>query len=149
MVMQRRSAALDVAAVLPQRAARLSRMLWRHYDGEISRTEAGVLSTLSEGRRRITELAEIEGVAQPTMTVLAGKLEERGLVSRQRDTSDGRVVLVDITGEGRVALDRLRAQYRDVLEQRMASMSNKEVAALRAATDALGGLIESLQQGRH
>jgi DNA-binding MarR family transcriptional regulator len=147
--MQRRSAALDVAAVLPQRAARLSRMLWRHYDGEISRTEAGVLSTLSEGRRRITELAEIEGVAQPTMTVLAGKLEERGLVSRQRDTSDGRVVLVDITGEGRVALDRLRAQYRDVLEQRMASMSNKEVAALRAATDALGGLIESLQQGRH
>jgi DNA-binding MarR family transcriptional regulator len=59
------------------------------------------------------------------------------------------VVLVDITGEGRVALDRLRAQYRDVLEQRMASMSNKEVAALRAATDALGGLIESLQQGRH
>jgi hypothetical protein len=31
----------------------------------------------------------------------------------------------------------------------MASMSNKEVAALRAATDALGGLIESLQQGRH
>ena len=149
MVMQRKSAALDVAAVLPQRAARLSRMLWRHYDGEISRTEAGVLSTLSEGRRRITELAEIEGVAQPTMTVLAGKLEERGLVSRQRDTSDGRVVLVDITGEGRVALDRLRAQYRDVLEQRMASMSNKEVAALRAATDALGGLIESLQQGRH
>jgi len=147
--MQRKSAALDVAAVLPQRAARLSRMLWRHYDGEISRTEAGVLSTLSEGRRRITELAEIEGVAQPTMTVLAGKLEERGLVSRQRDTSDGRVVLVDITGEGRVALDRLRAQYRDVLEQRMASMSNKEVAALRAATDALGGLIESLQQGRH
>jgi len=147
--MQRRSAALDVAAVLPQRAARLSRMLWRHYDGEISRTEAGVLSTLSEGRRRITELAEIEGVAQPTMTVLAGKLEERGLVSRQRDTSDGRVVLLDITGEGRVALDRLRAQYRDVLEQRMASMSNKEVAALRAATDALGGLIESLQQGRH
>jgi len=147
--MQRRSAALDVAAVLPQRAARLSRMLWRHYDGEISRTEPGVLSTLSEGRRRITELAEIEGVAQPTMTVLAGKLEERGLVSRQRDTSDGRVVLVDITGEGRVALDRLRAQYRDVLEQRMASMSNKEVAALRAATDALGGLIESLQQGRH
>ena len=149
MVMQRKSAALDVAAVLPQRAARLSRMLWRHYDGEISRTEAGVLSTLSEGRRRITELAEIEGVAQPTMTVLAGKLEERGLVSRQRDTSDGRVVLVDITGEGRVALDRLRAQYRDVLEQRMASMSNKEVAALRAATDALGGLIDSLQQGRH
>lgn len=149
MVTRRKSAALDVAAVLPQHAARLSRMLWRHADDEISRTEAGVLSTLYDGPRRITDLAEIEGVAQPTMTVLAGKLEERGLVSRQRDTSDGRVVRVDITDEGRVALDRLRAQYRDVLGERMASMSSKEVAALRAATDALGGLIESLQQGRH
>jgi DNA-binding MarR family transcriptional regulator len=117
-------------------------MLWRHSDGEISRTEAGVLSTLYDGPRRITDLAEIEGVAQPTMTVLAGKLEERGLVSRRRDTSDGRVVLVDITDEGRVALDRLRAQYREVLEERMASMSSKEVAALRAATDELEALIE-------
>ena len=145
----RNAATLDVAAALPQRAARLSRLLWRYSDGELSRTEAGVLSTLSEGPRRITELAEFEGLAQPTVTVLVGKMEERGLVSRGRDTSDGRVVLVDITGEGRVALDQLRAAYREVLDERMASMTEKEVAALRAATDALGALIESLQQGRH
>jgi DNA-binding MarR family transcriptional regulator len=141
------AAAHEVAHALPQRAARLSRLLWRHYDGEISRTEAGVLSTLSEGPRRVTELAWLEGLAQPTVTVLAGKMEERGLVSRERDTSDGRVVLVDITEEGRVALERLRAQYREVLERRMASMSRKEVAALRAATDTLGALIDALQQG--
>jgi DNA-binding MarR family transcriptional regulator len=113
----------------------------------VSRTEAGVLSTLSEGRRRVTELADLEGLAQPTVTVLVGKMEDRGLVSRERDTSDGRVVLVDITDEGRVALERIRGQYREVLEQRMASMTGKEVAALRAATETLGALIDTLQQG--
>ena len=143
----RSTATLDVAGALPQRAARLSRMLWRFSDGTLSRTEAGVLSTLSEGPRRITELAEFEGLAQPTVTVLVGKMEERGLVSRGRDTSDGRVVLVDITDEGRAALDRLRARYREVLHDRMASMTDDQVATLRAATDTLGALIEALSRG--
>jgi len=147
MTMRNSAAALDVAAALPQRAARLSRLLYRHSTRELSRTEAGVLSTLSEQRRRITELAEMEGLAQPTVTVLVGKMEERGLVSRERDTSDGRAVLVDITDEGRAALDRLRAQYREVLGERMASMSPKEVAAMRAASETLGALIDALQQG--
>jgi len=106
-----------------------------------------VLSTLSRGRHRITELAELEGLAQPTVTVLVGKMEERGLVSRGRDASDGRVVLVDITDEGRVALERLRAEYREVLHDRMTSMTDDEVASLRAATETLGALIEALQQG--
>ena len=36
---------------------------------EISRTEMEVLSILSEGPRKITELTELEGIAQPTMTL--------------------------------------------------------------------------------
>jgi DNA-binding MarR family transcriptional regulator len=140
-------AAHEVARALPQRAARLSRVLWRNSESDISRTEAGVLSTLSEGRRRVTELAELEGLAQPTVTVLVGKMEDRGLVSRERDPEDGRVVLVEITDDGREALERLREQYRDVLQRRMASMTGEQVAALRAATDTLGALLEALQQG--
>jgi DNA-binding MarR family transcriptional regulator len=137
----------EVARALPQLAGRLSRLLWRHSEGGISRTAAGVLSTLSEGPRRVTELADLEGLAQPTVTVLVGKMEDRGLVSRGRDASDGRVVLVEITDEGHALLDRLRAQYHDVLERRMASMTDREVAALRAATDTLGALVDALQQG--
>jgi len=137
-----------IAQLLPHRTARLNRLLWRHSDGALTRTEAGVLSTLSDGPRRVTELADLEGLAQPTITVLVGKMESAGLVRRERDQSDGRAVLVTITEAGRVALERLRAQYREVLHDRMASMSDEEVAALRAATDALGALVEALQHGR-
>jgi DNA-binding MarR family transcriptional regulator len=143
----RHDQASEVAAALPQHVARLTRLFWQHSSREISRTGAGVLSSLSARPRRITELAELEGLAQPTVTVMVGKLEERGLVARQRDAGDGRVVLVTITDAGRALLERLRAEYREVLRSRVASMTEDQVAALIAATETLGTLIDALQQG--
>ncbi|HEX4761002.1 MAG TPA: MarR family transcriptional regulator [Thermoleophilaceae bacterium] len=143
----RHDQANEVAAALPQHVARLTRLFWQHSSREISRTGAGVLSSLSARPRRITELAELEGLAQPTVTVMVGKLEERGLVARQRDAGDGRVVLVTITDAGRALLERLRAEYREVLRSRVASMTDDQVAALIAATETLGTLIDALQQG--
>src|SRR5579863_10711079 len=89
-------------------AALLVRLLAREVGGELSRTEAGLLSTLSGGPRRITELAELEGLAQPTMTSLVKHLEQQGLVRRDRHADDGRVVLVHLTEIGVAALEDYR-----------------------------------------
>src|SRR5579859_6556996 len=57
-----------IAETLPSRAAILVRLLVKQMRGrEISRTEMEVLSILVEGPRRITELADLAGTAQPTM----------------------------------------------------------------------------------
>src|ERR1700730_1493162 len=82
----------DVSSELLPRAALLTRLLARQLGREFPRTEVGLLNTLSSGPRRITELAELEGLAQPTMTLLVKRLEQRGLVDRQRQADDGRVV---------------------------------------------------------
>ena len=47
------------------------------------RTEMEVLSTLREGPRRITELTELQGIAQPTMTLLVTRMQEKGWVERE------------------------------------------------------------------
>src|ERR1700760_2635240 len=83
-----------VSSELLPRAALLTRLLVRQLGGELSRTEVGLLRTLSDGPRRITELAELEGLAQPTITLLIKRLEKLGLVTRARQAGDGRVVLV-------------------------------------------------------
>jgi hypothetical protein len=57
-----------VSTQLPQRATALSRLLAKQVNSELSRTEAIVLNTLRDDPRRITELAELEGLAQPTTT---------------------------------------------------------------------------------
>ena len=56
-----RSERIDyVSSQLLTRAALLTRLLASQLGGELSRTEVGLLSTLSGGPRRITELAELE-----------------------------------------------------------------------------------------
>src|SRR3954451_11328204 len=73
-------------------------------DGDLSRTGASVLSTLTGGPRRITELAASQNVAQPTMTVAVQRRETRALVTRERAEYDRRATNVVITDEGRAKL---------------------------------------------
>src|ERR1700733_9829141 len=89
-----------VSKQLPWAAGLFARLLLRQLGDELSRTEVGLLNTLSGGPRRITELAELEGLAQPTMTSLVKQLEQRGLLRRGRHADDGRVVLVHLTDAG-------------------------------------------------
>jgi DNA-binding MarR family transcriptional regulator len=140
-----RSAAIDlVASTLLGRAARLTRLLMRSGAHEISRTEVGVLATLSEGPRRITQLAMTEALAQPTVTQLVDKLEGRDLVTRTRSKEDGRVVLVAITDDGAAALEAVRAEIRANMREALVELSDAELTELAHAGETMGRLIEKL-----
>jgi DNA-binding MarR family transcriptional regulator len=136
-----------VSSQLLSRASLLTRLLVSQLGGELSRTEAGLLSTLSSGPRRITELAALERLAQPTMTLLVQRLERQGLVSRERQADDGRVVLVNLTEAGTVELEDYRTQARAALGAYLTEMPDEQVEALAAATETLAQLIALLQRG--
>lgn len=136
-----------VAAELLPRASQLTRLVIRQLRGEISRTEGAILGTLATGPQRITDLAELEGLAQPTMTLLIKRLEQRGWVIRGREAGDGRVALISLTATGAEALRAFRADYRAVLGRRLSAMSDERLAELETAAVALGALIEDLQRG--
>ena len=142
-----RSAQIDhVSSELLPQAALLTRLLFRELGGDLSRTELGLLRTLSDGPRRITELAELEALAQPTMTILIKQLEQQGLVKRERRSDDGRVVLVDLTKKGRAALDDYRGRLRGALGTYLAEISDEQVDRLEAATETLAQLVTLLQE---
>jgi len=137
-----------VSERLPSAVGLLTRLLVRELGGELSRTEVGLLKTLSGGPRRITELAELEGLAQPTMTSLVKALEQQGLARRDRQIDDGRVVLVHLTDNGAGALNDYRARARELLGSYLVEIPDEQVEALAAATEALAQLVALLQQ-RH
>ena len=140
-----RAEAIDkVASTLLGRAARLTRLLMRSGAHELSRTEAGVLATLTDGPRRITELAATEALAQPTVTQLIDKLEGRELVSRSRSEEDGRVVLVEITAAGAAALEGVRALIRANMREALVDLPDAELTELAHAAETMGSLIEKL-----
>jgi DNA-binding MarR family transcriptional regulator len=143
----RRTGQIDyVSSELLPRAALLTRLLFRQLDGELSRTELGLLRTLSDGPRRITELAELEGLAQPTITILIKQLEQQGLVRRERRSDDGRVVLVDLTESGSAALEDYREQVSAAIGVYLTEISDEQVDELVAATATLAQLVALLQQ---
>lgn len=115
----------------------------RHGPREISLTAASTLSTLDRtGARRLTDLAMIEGVTQPSMSVLVTGLEQAGLAERRPDPADRRVVLVALTAAG---ADYLRARrqagagaFADLIDK----LPEDEALALAAAVPALNRLRE-------
>jgi DNA-binding MarR family transcriptional regulator len=60
---------------------------------------------------RVTVLAARAGITHQAMTQLVAELEERGIVQRVADPSDGRARLVRLTAEGR---ERVRAALKQI-----------------------------------
>lgn len=135
----------DIAEVLPQRAAALSRLFVSRSTVRVSRTEAGVIWALSERARRISELAAREGVTQPAITRLVNRLAECGWVARESDPEDGRAVMVQLTPAGKDVFERLRTEYRALVHEEMATLPDEDVETLARATDVLDRLIARLQ----
>jgi DNA-binding MarR family transcriptional regulator len=143
--MQRADAVEQVATTLIPQASLLTRLVARQAHWTVTRSEGSVLGTLSAAPQRITALAELENLAQPTVTILVKRLEERGWVERSRDPDDGRVVIVSLTRDGIGALESFREQYRALLREHMAGLTDEQVAELVTATKALGRLLDALQ----
>lgn len=134
-----------VATNLLAHTALLSRLLAKEVmGGRLTRTEAGALRTLLDGPRRVTELAELEGLAQPTTTLLVKRLEEQGLVTRERHADDQRVVLVRLTDAGSEALEQFRARAHATVRRHLDAMPDEELQALADAMEALEDLIGRL-----
>jgi DNA-binding MarR family transcriptional regulator len=107
----------------------------------LSMTAGATLSTLERnGPCRLTALAAREGVTQPAMTQLVSRLQDAGLVSREADPADGRVVQVSITEAGKTMLARRRAKRADGLAGVLAWLSAEHRVALANALPALDEL---------
>jgi DNA-binding MarR family transcriptional regulator len=136
-----------VAEHLLSRAALLVRLLVKQvHSREISRTEMEVLGILTEGPRRITELTELEGIAQPTMTLLVKRLQEKGWVQREGLPDDGRVVMISITKAGSTAQQKLRAQFLTAMRGDLQELTGQQLEELSAATETLSSFVDDLQQ---
>jgi DNA-binding MarR family transcriptional regulator len=108
---------------------------------QLSMTSVSTLGTLNrEGPSRLTALATRQGVTQPAMTQLIARLQESGLVRREPDPADGRVVQVSITAEGRALIVRRRERRARHLAVLLTQLDPEHRAALAAALPALDAL---------
>jgi len=96
----------------------------------------------------IGALAKREGVTAPAMTKAVGLLEDLRLVRRRRDTSDGRVVLVEATLAGKRTVLRGRGSRVTRIAAELGNLSPSESRSLEAAIAALEKLVAGLEAAR-
>jgi DNA-binding MarR family transcriptional regulator len=135
----------EIVRLLPQRNNQLVRLLTRAARLPLPRGMASLLTAVAEQPRSITQLADGEGLAQPTVTRMIARLESIGLVERSREARDRRIVTVTITPAGRRMLNELRARYRAVFREELADSDDEELEVLVNASRALQRLIDAMQ----
>ena len=113
---------------------RLSRRLRQETPGQITPSMQSALATLDRhGPLTLGELAGLERVAPPSMTRIASRLEEAGLVVRSVDASDRRVARVAVSPEGSRLLREVRSRRDAYLATRLRSFTLEERAVLAQA----------------
>jgi DNA-binding MarR family transcriptional regulator len=94
----------------------------------------------SEQPLRMTQLAERALISRPTASRVVDRLVERGWVRRWRDATDGRVVLLALTEEGRrVHTAAARVHLDGIARLVQDPLTGSDVTALAGALHALAG----------
>jgi len=109
----------------------------------LSAMQFAVLKYLSRGTARTAaDLCRLLSYDTGAMTRILDRLEETGLLRRERCREDRRVVFLRVSGAGRALLPRLLAVGERVLEAHLAGFTFTEIAALKAY---LGRMIDNGQ----
>jgi len=114
-----------------------SRMMRRYYDRRasalgVTSAQWRLLLRLSrEPGLKQVELAERLDVEPITACRIVDRLEEAGLVERQRDPDDRRAWRLALTEKAQPILERLRALAEEMSGEAFAGMSVEEIEAMR------------------
>jgi DNA-binding MarR family transcriptional regulator len=142
-------AAADEAASLADRlhssAIHLLRRLRRTDPlAGVSPAQLSALSVLMGGPRTLGDLAAVEQVQPPTMSRLIREMERAGLVGRDRDPKDARLVWIHWTETGEQVLVRGREMRIATLAREIGELSASDRRVLLAALGVVERLLEGL-----
>src|SRR3954454_17281287 len=130
--------ALAMADRLRLSATRLARRLRQESGTDLTPSQLSALAAINaHGPLTLGALAEVERVAPPSVTKVLSKLEAAGLVARQADERDRRVVRVVTTAAGDQLLADVRERKDAWLAARVAEMTAEERRRVADALDVL------------
>ncbi len=142
----------DVRAALADRGIALLEAIFYGTDGfpgfaeelsspelsELTLAQMATLLYLHTGQARMGVLAARLHVGLSSMTSIADRLGRRGLVSRHRDSTDGRAVLCSLTSEGERRIDALFEQRRTAMVARLEGLDISELGTVAHALELIG-----------
>jgi DNA-binding MarR family transcriptional regulator len=131
-------------------AARIVRWVPKENGFNVSLAAARLLARLHDnGPTRISDLATAERCSQPTITNHVKRLEAAHLVDRAADPRDARAWMIKLTKKGNQQLSLMRDSIGTTLEPYLATMSKRDLKALRDGVDAMRRLMAVEKEAHH
>jgi len=110
----------------------------RCYERSISMAHLHLMTLLeTHGPLPMSRVAELLGCGLPTATGIVSRMEERGLVERQHETEDRRVVTLRLADVGAAEIRELQLTRRQRMATAVAHLSDAEREQLLASIRAL------------
>jgi DNA-binding MarR family transcriptional regulator len=142
----------ETATRLRTAIGRLSRRL----RGTAAAREAGLTPTATSiflgvdrnGRVRLAELAEWEGINPTLLSRVIAKLVDDGLLERTSDEGDRRAAWVAVTAAGHRLAERMRRERTEAVNAALGELSERDRKRIESALPALELLAEQLKGRR-
>lgn len=136
---------LELAGLLLATLPRLIKMSMAAGEhSPVSANRAGVMWQLRERAMRSGELAQRCAMTAPALTEQVDSLTRDRLVRRLEDPNDRRVVLVELTAQGRRELDKYREHMKRRVAQVLGGLPADKRARLRSALADVQDAIETM-----
>lgn len=141
---------LDCAHAIIRIVPRLSRVLRKdlrlHSAGVFTEPQFRVMARLyREGGQSLSALAQSQGVSLPTMSKLTQGMEARGLIFRERDDSDKRKIVLQLTDEGRRIYESLLEHTERHVVDWITGLDAETYATIIAGLQALNEAFEKIE----
>lgn len=110
--------------------------------GKLSLSEMRAIECVGAGRRRgrtVTAISQELDITLPSVTAMMKRLEQKGYVTRQRGSEDGRQVLVQLTDAGTHAYIGYLYAQRKMIQAVRQSVETDDVNALLRSLKSLNG----------
>lgn len=118
-------------------------------DEGLTPTQASVLGLIAfRGPLGLTELAQLEGLNPTMLSRVVGRLTELGLIQRDPNPDDLRVIRVEATDVGRELHERVKLHRTEALGSCLDQLPDKSAQIIIDALPALDELAQSLRAMR-
>jgi DNA-binding MarR family transcriptional regulator len=109
---------------------------------ELTIPQAQVLRVLRRGPMQTGQLAAEMKISAPAITQLTDRLIRKGLIERSAAADDRRCVIVGLSDDGRMLVDRFNRRRQEIFDEALAELSETE---RKQAVEVLGKVVKALE----
>jgi DNA-binding MarR family transcriptional regulator len=127
----------NLFVIMPVFHRKLLRMDMGGVTGDLTRLHLGIMGRLHHHSMTTSELARETVIPRPQMTHLIDHLVAAGIVDRQPDATDRRVINLVLTENGLIVLQDLKHKVHDRIRKELSGLSSDELAEMSGALESL------------